>query len=113
LPWFLEEKRWESTRFPYPIANAHFYCLRQRLGGRFARDGKSFLYDIASRSEVTIYRQSWKDGRLIGQPLVALRLPFAYAQSYDTNASDFSLDLSTIVYARPGGNADLYLLSQK
>jgi hypothetical protein len=42
-----------------------------------------------------------------------LRVPFAYAQSYDTNASDFSLDLSTIVYARPGGNADLYLLSQK
>jgi hypothetical protein len=83
------------------------------FGGRFARDGKSFLYDIASRSEVTIYRQSWKDGRLIGQPLVALRVPFAYAQSYDTNASDFSLDLSTIVYARPGGNADLYLLSQK
>jgi serine/threonine protein kinase len=83
------------------------------FGGRFARDGKAFLYDIASRSEVTIYRQSWKDGRLIGQPLVALRVPFAYAQSYDTNASDFSLDLSAIVYARPGGNADLYLLSQK
>jgi hypothetical protein len=83
------------------------------FGGRFARDGKSFLYDIASRSEVTIYRQSWKDGRLIGQPLVALTVPFAYAQSYDTNASDFSVDLSTIVYARPGGNADLYLLSQK
>jgi serine/threonine protein kinase/Tol biopolymer transport system component len=82
------------------------------FGARFAHDGKSFLYDIASRSEVTIYRQSWKDGRLIGHPLVALRVPFAYAQSYDTNASDFSLDVSTIVYARPGGNADLYLLSQ-
>lgn len=82
------------------------------FGGRFAGDGKSFLYDIASRSEVTIYRQSWKGGRLIGQPLVALRIPFAYAQSYDTNASDFSPDLSTIVFARPGGNADLYLLSQ-
>jgi hypothetical protein len=26
--------------------------------------------------------------------------------------SDFTLDLSTIVYARPGGNADLYLLQQ-
>jgi serine/threonine protein kinase/Tol biopolymer transport system component len=83
------------------------------FGARFARDGKSLVYDIASRSEVTIYRQSWKGGRLIGQPLVALRVPFAYAQSYDTNASDFSLDLSTIVYARPGGNADLYLLGQK
>jgi hypothetical protein len=29
------------------------------------------------------------------------------------NAADFSRDLSTIVYARPGGHADLYLLSQK
>ena len=83
------------------------------FGGRFERDGKSLVYDIASRGEVTIYRQSWKDGRLIGQPAVALRVPFAYAQSYDTNASDFTLDLSTIVYARPGGNADLYLLKQQ
>lgn len=83
------------------------------FGARLARDGKSLVYDIASRSEVTIYRQSWKDGRVIGRPLVALRVPFAYTQSYDTNASDFSLDLSTIVYARPGGNADLYLLSHE
>jgi|SRR6516165_10016738 transposase len=29
------------------------------------------------------------------------------------NAYDFSRDLSTIVYARPGGNADLYLMSPK
>jgi hypothetical protein len=29
------------------------------------------------------------------------------------NAYDFSKDLSTIVYARPGGHLDLYLLSQK
>jgi hypothetical protein len=28
-------------------------------------------------------------------------------------AYDFSNDLSTIVYGRPGGHADLYLLSQK
>jgi Tol biopolymer transport system component len=83
------------------------------FGGRFAPNGSSFVYDIPSRSGVTIYRQPWNDGRLIGKPEVALRVPFAYGQSYDTNASDFSLDLSTIVYARPGGNEDLYLLSQK
>jgi hypothetical protein len=29
------------------------------------------------------------------------------------NAYGFSRDLSTIVYARLGGHADLYLLSQK
>ena len=80
----------------------------------FARDGKSFLYSVASRGEVTIYRQSWKDGKTIGAPQVALKVPFAFPVEYDEgNAYDFSRDLSTIVYVRPGGHADLYLLSQK
>jgi hypothetical protein len=79
----------------------------------FAGDGKSFLYAVASRGEVTIYRQMWKDGETIGAPLVALKVPFAFPLEYAGNAYDFSRDLSTIVYARPGGQADLYLLSQK
>ena len=79
----------------------------------FARDGMSFLYAIASRDEVTFSRQPWKDGKLIGASQVALRVPFAFPISYRGNAYDFSRDLSTIVYARPGGHADLYLLSQK
>jgi serine/threonine protein kinase len=82
-------------------------------GATFAGDGKSFLYAVASRAEVTIYRQSWKDGKLNGTPQVALKVPFAFPLSYGGNAYDFSKDLSTIVYARPGGHADLYLLSQK
>jgi hypothetical protein len=82
-------------------------------GATFAGDGKSFLYAVASRAEVTIYRQSWKDGKLKGTPQVALKVPFAFPLSYGGNAYDFSKDLSTIVYARPGGHADLYLLSQK
>jgi hypothetical protein len=41
-------------------------------------------------------------------------VPFAFSLTYYSgNAYDFSRDLSTIVYARPGGHADLYLLSQK
>jgi serine/threonine protein kinase len=79
----------------------------------FARDGKSFLYAVASRAEVTIYRQPWKDGKIIGKPQVALKVPFAFPLDYHGNAYDFSRDLSTVVYARPGGHADLYLLSQK
>jgi Tol biopolymer transport system component len=75
----------------------------------FARDGKSFLYPVASRSDVTFYRQAWRDGQLIGKPQVALRVPFAFHAS--GNVYDFSRDLSTIVYARPGGQADLYFLS--
>jgi len=79
----------------------------------FARDGRSFLYAVASRGEVTIYRQPWRDGKLIGAAQVALKVPFAFPLFYHGNAYDFSRDLSTIVYARPGGHADLYLLSQK
>jgi serine/threonine protein kinase len=80
----------------------------------FARDGKSFLYAVISRDEVTIYRQPWKDAKIIGPAQVALKVPFAFSSFYaGNNAYDFSRDLSTIVYARPGGHADLYLLSQK
>jgi serine/threonine protein kinase/Tol biopolymer transport system component len=83
-------------------------------GATFARDGKSILYAVASRGEVTILRQGWSDGKLIGAPSVALKVPFAFPLNYaGGNAYDFSRDLSTIVYARPGGHADLYLLSQK
>jgi len=80
----------------------------------FARDGKSFLYPVASRGEVTIFRQPWRDGKLTGAAQVALKVPFAFPLVYATgNAYDFSRDLSTIVYARPSGQADLYLLSPK
>jgi serine/threonine protein kinase/Tol biopolymer transport system component len=80
----------------------------------FARDGKSFLYAVGSRGEATIYRQPWKNGKNIGAPQVALKVPFAFSLTHSGgNAYDFSRDLSTIVYARPGGHADLYLLSQK
>jgi serine/threonine protein kinase len=80
----------------------------------FALDGKSFLYALASRGEVTIYRQPWKDGKLIGEAQVALKVPFGFTLDYGyANAYDFSRDLSTIVYARPSGHADLYLLSEK
>jgi Tol biopolymer transport system component len=83
-------------------------------GATFAHDGMSFLYAVASRGEVTIYRQLWSDGKTIGAPQVAVKLPFTFPVFYVSgNAYDFSADLSTIVYARPGGQADLYLMSQK
>jgi serine/threonine protein kinase/Tol biopolymer transport system component len=83
------------------------------FGVLFAREGKSFLYAVASHGEVTIYRQAWSDGKLIGSPQVALKVPFVFPLDYlSGNAYDFSRDLSTIVYVRPGGHADLYLMSQ-
>jgi len=83
------------------------------FGAIFGSDGKSFLYAVASRGEVTIYRQPWRDGRTLGAPQVALKVPFVFPMAYAGNAYDFPRDLSTIVYARPSGQADLYLLSQK
>jgi Tol biopolymer transport system component/predicted Ser/Thr protein kinase len=79
----------------------------------FAPDGKSFLYAVLSRGEVTIFRQRWKDGKIIGAPQVAVKVPFTFLLNYNGNGYDFSRDLSTIVYARPVRHADLYLLSQK
>jgi serine/threonine protein kinase/Tol biopolymer transport system component len=77
------------------------------------KDGKSFSYAIPSQQDVTIYRQGWVDGKLVGKPQVALKLPFAFPLVSGGNAYDFSSDLSTVVYARAGGHADIYLLSQK
>ena len=103
----------------YEVSIADRKCI-QLLSGvvtflpAFARDGKSFLYAVASRDEVTIFRQPWKNGKLNGAARIALRVPFAFPLDYGGgNTYDFSRDLSAIVYARPGGHADLYLLSQK
>jgi hypothetical protein len=83
-------------------------------GATFAHDGKSFLYAVTSSGEVTIYRQRWQEGKLVGAPQAALKVPFAFQVFYlSGNAYDFSKDLSTIVYAHPGGHSDLYFLSQK
>jgi serine/threonine protein kinase/Tol biopolymer transport system component len=83
------------------------------FGVLFAPDAKSFLYAVASRGEMTIYRQPWRDGKLAGPAQVALKLPFAFSLSFSGNGYDFTRDLSTFVYSRPGGQHDLYFLSQK
>jgi eukaryotic-like serine/threonine-protein kinase len=79
----------------------------------FAPDGKSLLYAIPSQHEVTIYRVTWQDGKLVGSPQVAVKLPFSIPFSSGGNGYDFARDLSTVVFARRAGHADLYLLSQK
>jgi len=79
----------------------------------YSPDGKSFFYETVSRGETDIYRQPLHDDKLAGPSQVILKLPIAFRQGYEGNAYDFSRDLSTIVYARPSGQADIYLLSQK
>jgi hypothetical protein len=39
--------------------------------------------------------------------------PFPLRDDYGGNAYDVSLDLSTIIYARPNGQDDLYFLPTK
>jgi hypothetical protein len=87
--------------------------LRLTFTALFAPDGKSFLYAVASREEMTIYRQHWRDGKLTGPVQVALKLPFAFSLNFSGNGYDFTRDLSSIVYSRPGGQHDLYFLGQK
>ena len=62
---------------------------------------------------MTIYRQNWHNGKAVGTPQVALKLPFAFPLISGGNAYDFAGDLSTVIYARPNAHADLYLLSQQ
>ena len=79
---------------------------------RFGRDGKSILYTVSTKGEVTLYRLPWSDGKVTGAPQVVMKLPFAFAQRVEGNAYDIAPDLSKIVYVRPGGQFDFYLLSR-
>jgi Tol biopolymer transport system component len=101
----------------YELARADGKCtlLVPEVGTyvvRFSRDGQSVLYPVASRGHVAIHRLRWKKGRVSGTDQIALEVPFGLPQDYQGNAFDFSRDLSAVVYARPSGDADLYLLTQ-
>lgn len=76
-------------------------------------DNKSILYAAASHGDMVIFRQPLEGGQTGKTAQPVMKLPFAFRQGYAGNAYDFSKDLSTIVYARPSGHADLYYLSQR
>jgi hypothetical protein len=80
------------------------------FGTKFTPDGKALVYPVAGRDEILFYRQGWQDGQLVGTSRVALRLPFVFPFGYKGISFDFAPDLSTIVYARPVGQADLYVM---
>ncbi|MGZ6316448.1 MAG: hypothetical protein ACXWNQ_04245 [Anaerolineales bacterium] len=48
-----------------------------------------------------------------GEPQPVLAFPFAIREDFAGNAWDIALDLSAIVYARPKGHDDLYLLANR
>jgi serine/threonine protein kinase len=80
---------------------------------RFSDDGKSVLYSVSSRGKVVLYQLPWLDGKAVGKPQPVFKLPFAFPQFFSGNAYDFTRDGSKVVYVRPGGQFDLYRLSQK
>jgi hypothetical protein len=80
------------------------------FGLNIEKDGKSFLYAVPGKKDVTIYRQKWEAGKAVGQPQEALKLPFAFPLVAGGNAYDFSRDLTTVVFARVSGHSDLYLM---
>jgi hypothetical protein len=49
----------------------------------------------------------------VGAAVPGLKLPFAMREDYVGNAYSFAPDLSAVVFVRPGGYDDLYLLSPK
>jgi Tol biopolymer transport system component len=109
---------WSDAAGIYQYSLADKKCTELKSGIAtfilmFGRDGKSFLYSLASHGETVIYRQPWRNGTPIGSPVPALKLPFALREDYNGNAFNVSSDLSSVVYARPAGHDDLYLLSQK
>jgi hypothetical protein len=82
------------------------------FGGRYSPDGRSVLYAVSARGQVTFYRQVIAGDNVVGNPQLVLTLPLAFPFNYISgNALDFSPDLSTIVYLRLGGQADFFRLS--
>jgi len=109
---------WGDNPGIYQYSLAEKKCTKLKSGittylTMFAKDGKSFLYSVAEHAETTIWRQPWRNGEAVGTPIPALKLPFALREDYGGNAYSVAPDLSSVVFARPGGYDDLYFISQK
>jgi serine/threonine protein kinase len=101
---------WGDSVGIYAFSIAEKRCIPLLPGQRaslvlFSTDGTSLLYSVPGELETTIYRASWNDGK-IGTPEVASRLPFVLRGD-----DNFSRDLTTLVYSRPSGQAELFHLS--
>ncbi len=102
--------------FQYSLADKKCTTLKAGITtylAMYAPNGKSFLYSLAANGQTTIFRQPLHNGVPAGAPVPALKLPFTLREDYGGNAFAVSRDLSSVVFARPGGHDDLYLLSQK
>jgi Tol biopolymer transport system component len=78
---------------------------------RYARDGKSFLFENTIHGQTSVFRQPWRNGEATGEPQRVVTFPFAVRDDFGGNASNIAEDLSVMVYARPSGQEDLYFLA--
>ena len=79
----------------------------------FADGGKAILYTVAAPEEITFYSLPYENGKVTGTASVLRKIAPKFPLQYRGNAFDFTRDLSTLVYARPTAQADVYLLSHK
>ena len=79
----------------------------------FSDDNKAIIYTLATPEEITIYKLPWENGKVMGPPQIAKKIAPEFPLMYRGNAFDFTRDLSTLVYAKPSAQADIYLLSYK
>jgi len=116
--WMIGTDLWSTNSGIYMYSVPDKKCVTLKSGIStyvvfFSKDGKSFYYSQASADETTVYRQALKNGAVAGAPVPALKMAFALREDYNGNDYTVSLDLATVVFARPNGHQDLYFLSQK
>jgi hypothetical protein len=76
--------RWgEKTRiYAVSISDRKCVSLLPGIVTFTATFAYSFLYAVASRGEVTIFRQPWREGKIIGSP--PSRVAWRFATPYET-----------------------------
>jgi serine/threonine protein kinase/Tol biopolymer transport system component len=115
--WMVGTDLWSENAGIYLFSAADKKCVNVKSGIAtyivfFAPDGKSLYYSQSFSGQTTIFRQPLRDGKPVGSPVTAIKMAFALREDYNGNDFIVSSDLSSIVFARPNGHQDLYLLSQ-
>jgi serine/threonine protein kinase len=116
--FMLNSQLWTDAAGIYEYSTADKKCTELKPGIAtffvlFGPDDKSILYSIPAHGETVVYKQPWRDGALSGSPLAILKIPVAVREDYNGNAFTIAPDLSSVAFARPSGQDDLYFLSQK
>ena len=115
--WMIGTDLWSENAGIYLYSPLDKRCTKVKAGIAtyivfFAPDDKSLYYSQASPGQTTIFRQPLRDGAPAGPAVPALKMGFALREDYNGNAFTVSTDLSSIVFARPNGHQDLFLLSR-